>query len=115
MPNLPKPDNGTRLKAFRQAASLSQRDLASLIGETNTNIAYWERSGKVPCSDVLAPMAKALGVSVEEILGEPRPSRAISPGGKVLRTFDEVSKLPHRQQEHIMKVVDALVFQAKAA
>ena len=63
------PAHGERLKALRNAANLSQRELATLIGETHTNVAYWETSGNLPRSDVLLAMAEALGVSVEELLG----------------------------------------------
>jgi hypothetical protein len=57
-------------------------------------------------------MAKALGVTVEQLLGEAQPRRAAGPGGKVRQAFEAVSKLPRRQQEHVLKVVNALVAQA---
>lgn len=104
----------SRLKAFREAAGLSQRELARQIGQDQSNVRYWEQSGNLPRSDVLIPMAKALGVTVEELLGQDKPSRVVSPGGKVRQLFDEVSKLPRRQQEQIAKVVSALIVQAKA-
>jgi transcriptional regulator with XRE-family HTH domain len=103
----------SRLRELRETAGLSGRELARLIGESSTNVSYWERSGQIPRSDVLLPMAKALGVSVEELLGLDKPRRVVSPGGKVRHVFEEVSKLPRRQQENIVKVVSALLAQAK--
>jgi len=76
-----------------------------------SNVSYWERSGQIPRSDVLAPMAKALGVTVHELLGEPKPGRAVTPGGKLGQVFERVSKLPRRQQDKIIEVVNALVSQ----
>jgi hypothetical protein len=64
--------------------------------------------------DVLAPMAKALGVTVQDLLGEPRPGRALVPGGKLGQVFEQVSKLPRRQQDKIIEVVNALVAQSAA-
>ncbi len=90
------------------------RELARQIGEEHSNVRYWETTGKLPRSNVLVPMAKALGVTVEELLGQ-KPSRVVSPGGKARQVFDEVSKLPRRQQDQIVKVVSALLTQAKAA
>ena len=101
------------LRALRQASGLTLRELARQIGEDHSNVSYWERSGKIPRSDVLLPIAKTLGVTVEELLGE-KPSRVVSPGGKARQVFDEVSKLPRRQQDQIIKVVSALLSQAKA-
>lgn len=108
-----KTDNVSRLRALRQARGLSVRELARQIGEESSNVSFWERTGTLPRSNVLIPIAKALGVTVEELLGEDKPSRVISPGGKARQLFDEVSKLPRRQQEHIVKVVSALLVQAK--
>jgi hypothetical protein len=53
----PRPRQGARPTAFRQAAELTQVELARLIGE------------KPPRSDVLPKLAKVLGVRVEALLG----------------------------------------------
>ena len=73
----------SRLRELREAAGLSVREVARQIGESHTNVLYWETSGNPPRSDVLVPMAKALGVTVEELLGEAVPRRALTPGGKL--------------------------------
>ena len=109
MPNLPNPDDVTRLKAFRLAASFSQRELASLIGETHTNIAYWKTRGNLPRSNALIPKAKALGVSVEEILGQPKPKRASAPAGRARQLFEAVFKMLRRQQEKILGLLEPFV------
>ena len=106
----------SNVRRLREAAGLSVRELAKQIGESHTNVSYWERSGQIPRSDVLAPMAKALGVTVHDLLGEPKPSRTATPGGKLGQVFDQVTKLPRRQQDKIIEVVQALVAQhAKAS
>jgi hypothetical protein len=56
-------------------------------------------------------MAKALGVTVHELLGEPSPGRLVAPGGKLGQVFDQVTKLPRRQQDKIIEVIQALVAQ----
>jgi transcriptional regulator with XRE-family HTH domain len=106
----------SNLRQLREAAGLSVRELARQIGESATNVSYWERSGQLPRSNVLTPMAKALGVSVEVLLGEPAPRRVVKPGGKAGVVFEAVAKLPRRQQQKILDVVEALVAQhSKAA
>lgn len=99
----------SRLRALREAAGLSIRELARQIGERHTNVLYWETSGGLPRSNVLIPMAKALGVSVEELLGQPKPKRAQPAGGKLGQAFERAAKLPRRQQAKIAEVVEALV------
>jgi transcriptional regulator with XRE-family HTH domain len=106
----------SRLRQLREAAGLSVRELARQIGESHTNVSYWERSGQIPRSDVLTAMAKALGVTVEELLGESRPKRVVSPGGRSRQLFEAVSKMPRRQQEKILDILEPFVHQhAKAA
>jgi len=95
-------------------AGLSQTELARLIGESQQNIAFWEQSDKPPRSDILIPMAKTLGVTVEALLTDQKTTRkAGGPVGKVKKIFDEVSKLPRRQQDKIVEFVSALVNQYK--
>jgi transcriptional regulator with XRE-family HTH domain len=92
-------------------------ELARLIGESQANVAYWEKSSKPPRSDVLPKMARVLGVRVEDLLGVGTPARTPSrPAvGKVQRVFDEVRRLPRRQQDKVVEVVAALLEQYKRA
>ena len=97
------------LQMLRKAAGLTVRELARQIDEPHSNVSYWERSGQIPRSNKLSAIAKALGVSVEELLGEPKPRRVATPGGKARQVFEAVSRLPRRQQQRIVEVVEALV------
>jgi len=111
----PRPAQGARLARLRKAAGLTQTELAQSIGESQANIAFWERSAKPPRSDVLPRLAQALGVTVEVILGmekAPLP-RETKPLGKVQQVFEDVRKLPRRKQERIVEIVAALVEQYK--
>jgi len=110
----PRPRQGAHLAALRRDAGLSQAELGRLIGETQQNVAYWEQSDRPPRSDVLPMMAKVLGVTVEDILnadGPPSRRRRGGPVGKTQQLFEEVSKLPRRQQEKIVEVVAAMIDQ----
>jgi len=113
-----RPPQGVRLAELRKAAGLSQYELARYVGVPQPNIAFWEQSEKPPRSEVLPKMAEALGVNVEDLLIVDSPSakaRAAKgngrPAGKVREVFDRVSKLPRRQQEHIVNWVSAYVSQ----
>jgi len=101
----------SRLKALREAAGLSQRELARHIGQDQSNVRYWEQSGNLPRSDVLLPMAKALGVTVHELLGEARPKGVIAPGGKLGLVFQDALRLPRRQQAKLAEFVKVFIAQ----
>lgn len=112
----PRARQGKHLAELRKAAGLSQTELAEALGVPQSNIAFWEQSEKPPRSDLLHKLADALAVTVAELLnvnGEMSITKRTTsrPPGKVRKVFEEVSKLPRRQQEHIVRVVSALVMQ----
>lgn len=99
----------SHLRQLREAAGISLRELARQIKEQPTNVSFWERTGTLPRSNILVPMAAALGVTVEELLGHEKPRRAAAPGGKMRQVFEQVQKLPRRRQDKIVEVVEALL------
>lgn len=66
---------GARLKQLRQNKRLTQQELADQLGVSNKSVSRWE-SGGYPDIATLAPLAKALEVSVDELLGCQPPLRA---------------------------------------
>lgn len=109
----PRPAQGAHLLALRKAAGLTQIELAAFLGVPQTNVTFWEWSEKPPRGDVLPPMAKALGVSVDELLIDSASGLQRKPGpiGEVQRTFEEVRRLPRKQQRKVIEVVTALLEQ----
>jgi transcriptional regulator with XRE-family HTH domain len=108
----PRSTLGQRLAQARERAGISQAELAKLLNTSQPAIAYWERSAVNLRSDVIAKLSQILGVSADELLGT-RPPRSVAskPIGKARKLFDEVSKLPRRQQEKIAELVKMFVSQ----
>lgn len=101
----------SKLRQLREAAGISVRELARQIGESHTNVSYWERTGQIPRSNKLAPLAKALSISVEELLGEGKTKRTAAPAGKLRNAFEEASRLPRRQQEKLIDFIKLFIAQ----
>ena len=104
---------GARLTELRIRAGLSQQELAARLNAPLANIGFWERTSTPPSSKVLPRLAEALGTTVEEILtGKAQAAaRRGGPVGKARRVFEAVSRLPKRQQQKIVEVVEAFVAQ----
>ena len=102
----------SHLRQLREAAGLSVRELARQIGEQHTNVSYWERSGNLPRADLLRPIAEALSVTIEQLLGD-APRRAMPAGGRLRQLFERASKLPRRQQEKLISVIEPFVVSQK--
>ena len=107
-----RPESARRLVELRQAAGLSQLQLAERVGTHHSNIGFWEVSGTPPRGEVLPALAKALGVSVDVLLGVTPPKAKPQPAkGRLQKVFEAAAKLPRRQQEKIADVLEAFVSQ----
>lgn len=60
---------------FREAAGLSQRELAGKLGIDQSSVACWEIGRSVPRVSLLVKLADLYGCSIDELLGrEPKSS-----------------------------------------
>ena len=63
---------GIRLREFREAKGLTLQQVADAVGCTKAYV--WElemREGQKPTADRLNAIAKTLGVTIQDLLGEP--------------------------------------------
>ena len=56
-----------RLKEYRKARGMTQQELADRLGVSNKSVSRWETGG-YPDVALLGPLAKALGVTVDDLL-----------------------------------------------
>ena len=108
MPKAARPPLAVRLATLRKDAGLSQVQLAGRVGVHASNIAFWELSGTAPRGEVLPALARELGVSIDELLGVTPQKPAIAKG-RLQEAFHAAAKLPRRQQQKIVEVVEALL------
>jgi len=107
---------GERLVAAREAAGLSQRELADKLGITQRSLCWWEREPVALKPEQLAALTVAVGVSADFLLGQDgEKKRGNGPSGKARRAFEAVAKLPRHHQQKIVDVVEALVDKAAVA
>ena len=105
-------DFGVRLHALREAAGLTQQQVAEQLGITQASYALWERRNVALRADQLARLAEILSVSTDAlIVGAPQGKSRGGPTGKARRLFEQVSKLPRAQQQHVLTVVESFVAQ----
>lgn len=82
---------------------------------TQKMVDYYERRAQNPALEVVQRAAAALEVSPAQLIGDgaapARLNKKAGPTGKVQRIFEDVSRLPRRQQEKIVEFVTAIVRQ----
>src|SRR5881628_3620547 len=60
---------GQRLARLRKARGFSQTELGQTLGVSQRMMTYYEREAERPPAHLLPPLAEALRVSVDELLG----------------------------------------------
>lgn len=59
---------GKRIRQYREAQKLTQKQLAEQLGVSNTRISNWEQGLNRPDADILATLCRVLNVSPSELL-----------------------------------------------
>lgn len=101
---------GQRLFEARKQKGLSQIQIAEAIGITQPSYANWERCSVSLKPEYLPKLAKALGMSVEDLLGvAPSTRRGSGPTGKVHQIFEAVTRMPRYQQQRVIAIVEDMI------
>ena len=61
----------TNLRKIRKAKGMRQKKLADALGVTQGTVSAWESGRWDPTVENLRAVAKVLGVTVDELIGEP--------------------------------------------
>ncbi len=59
---------GKRIRHYREARKLTQKQLAEQLGISNTRVSNWEQGLNRPDADILAALCRTLNVSPSELL-----------------------------------------------
>ncbi|MCI8332312.1 MAG: helix-turn-helix transcriptional regulator [Clostridiales bacterium] len=85
---------GNRIRKYREARKLSQKQLAELIGVSNSRVSNWEQGINRPDADIIAELCRALQVSPSELLDVHLSDEEITEQErKVLQAYREKTEL----------------------
>jgi transcriptional regulator with XRE-family HTH domain len=111
-----RPEFGQRMAEARERAGLTQSELAKKLGVTQQVIAAWERRIIALRPDQIKALAQAINATADYLIGISENWKgAKGPSGKVRHVFEQVSKLPRRQQQKVVEFVEAFVQHKTAA
>jgi transcriptional regulator with XRE-family HTH domain len=98
---------GRRLARLRKEQGLTQIELGAKTDLSQVLISDYERGRLQPSPDTLIKMAKALGVTADELLGlKGKPASGNKPSLKTLRRLKKIEELPPSQQKALFKTID---------
>ena len=92
---------GEKIQYYRKKNKLSQEELAARVGVSRQAVSKWELNDALPEVDKLAALAKAFGVTADELLspaepGEGAPSPPPEPPRRPRRGFGSLPWLIQR-------------------
>lgn len=100
----------SNLAKIRRAKGFSQQKLADAIGVSRRVITYYENGETShPPAHLLVPIAKALKVSVDELLGLKKSQISDSNHAALWRRLKKAEQLPKRQQKAVIDYIEALL------
>ena len=103
---------GQRIAALRRERGLTQVQLAQTLGISQQHLLSFEKGRRrVPVS-ALPTLAKALAVSVEDLLGtRPKPGKR-GPSPQIQRQLERLRALPKSQQRFVHQMLEGVLQQA---
>jgi len=112
-------DFGARIQEYRRQRGLTQAELAEVLGCSQQQVASFEKGRrKIPVSSLPA-LAKAFGITVDELIGyrsdakPPGRPRRVGRPSKLESQIERFSKLPRSDQRFVSRMIEAALQQAE--
>lgn len=102
---------GGRVAELRKERDITQVQVAEYLGISQQTVnAYETGYRRIPVS-ALPPLARFLGVSLDELVGETTQARKRGPAPKLQRQIEQIQQLPRTRQRFVMQMLDTVLQQ----
>lgn len=90
---------------------MTQPQLADKLGITLDMLIYYERRAQNPSADFVGKAAAALGVSADDLLGQPKAAKRAKPGppSVIEARLQAVRNLPRDKQKVVLQLLDSFL------
>jgi len=104
---------GARVAELRKEQNITQVEMAHTLGVSQQTINSYEVGRRrIPVS-ALPTLARSLGVSLEELLGDDAgAAKKRGPVPKLQQQIERIQQLPRTQQRFVMQMLDTVIAQA---
>jgi transcriptional regulator with XRE-family HTH domain len=102
---------GSRVAQVRKAQGITQVQLAEFLGVSQQTVTAYEVGRRRMPVSALPMLARHLGVSVEELMGEETPPSKRGPVPKLQQQIERIQQLPRAKQRFVMEMIDTVLSQ----
>ena len=106
-------DFGKRMAQLRKTKGFTQTELGSKVGVSKRVIAYYEGETDYPPAHLLIPIAKALKISLDELLGLKKSEVSDSNHAALWRRLKKAEQLSPKDRKALLDFIDALLVRSK--
>jgi transcriptional regulator with XRE-family HTH domain len=97
---------GARIAGFRNGHDMTQAQLAELIDTSQQTLAHYEVGRRRVPVAIVPRLARALAVTVADLIGEEAAPSRRGPSPKLLQQVERIQRLPKSRQRFIMEMID---------
>ncbi len=103
---------GARIAEFRKSAAITQVQLAETLNVSQQTVASWEVGRRGVPVATLPALARALSVSIENLIGEKAPPGKRGPAPQIQQKIERLTRLPKAKQKLVLEMLDGVLAQA---
>lgn len=103
---------GTRIAQLRKSADITQVQMAEFLGVSQQTVNAYELGHRRMGISALPRLARLLGVSIEELIGEPAKPGKRGPAPLLQQKIERLARLPKAKQKIVMEMLDGVLAQA---
>lgn len=100
---------GTRIAERRKTLGLTQAQLGELVSVTQQQIASFEIGRRRMPISTLPALARALGISIEALIGEQTKGAKRGPAPKLQQQLERIQSLPKAKQRIVHELIDSVL------
>ncbi len=108
-------DFGKKMAELRKSRGFTQQKLGDLVGVSKRVIAYYEGETKYPPAHLIIPLAKALNLTTDELLGAKKFKEELNPNlAKVWRKLKIIESFSEKEKKAVLQYVDIIAEKNKS-
>jgi transcriptional regulator with XRE-family HTH domain len=103
---------GQRMARLRRERGITQVELAEMLNVAQPMVSAYENGGLRLHGELIIELAKILDVSADQLLGLKETKNGTAKNGRLLRKLQQLELLPRRDQQALMRTIDAFLQRA---